>query len=259
MSRKNNILGFSLVELPRTGVEPFQILQKHNGNKVEKIGKLYELFPPNDIALPAIEIQKTPNNISDKFSLNLNLEAKIKLFNGLYRKFAKVESSAKFGEEDEFMIIAENAAIKEVASLNGLNNYINDAKLKADITNYESPLKKGNIFVITSVLTCKKFAITLASKKSLGIGADSEIKDIASLKASLERSKVAERSIFHEGEDDLVIGFKAHKLRYDKSFWQSKDKAKYSLIPADHIGVLSDENLPVELLATESGSVVFVD
>ncbi len=259
MSKTNEILGFTLIELPQTGITPFQLLHKHDNNKVEKICKLNELFPRNNISLPTIGKRKTPNNISDKFSLNIDVQAKAELFSRLYSNLAGADFSANINTEDELMIIAENAVIKEVKSLNQLNNYINDAKLTADLSNYEKPLKKGNIFVITSILTCKKFAITLADRNSFGIGAKAQIKDIASLKASVDMLKLKEKLIVHSGEEDLVIGFKAHKLKYEKKFWQLKDKARYSLIPADHIGVLSDENLPVEALTSPSGSVMFID
>ncbi len=258
MPNNNKIFGFNFVELPRTGIKPFQLLQQYKNNKVSTINLLSELFPHNTLSLPAIKKQKTPNNISDKFKLNLNLEAKVKLFNGLYRKFAKADASAKFSKEDEFVIVAEDAIIKEITSLNQLNNYINDAKLTPDLTNYEKPLKKGNIFIITSIIMCKKFAILLANKNSLNMNTGTEIKDIASLQSSVDISKIREKLIVHSGEEDLVIGFKAHKLRYDKKFWQSKDQAKYSLIPTDYIGVLRDEDLPVEALSTESGTVEFV-
>ncbi len=259
MSRKDNILGFNLVELPRTGIKPLQLLHKYNKNKVEKIGTLLELFPRNTLSLPAIKTQKTPNNISDSFSLNMDMQAKMELFSRMKYYFKGAKLSAEANINDEFMIVAENGIIKEISSLHQLNNYINDAKLTANLTNYEKALKKGDIFIITSLLTCKKFAITLVDKKRLGLHADTEISNIASLKAGLERSKATERLIVHEGEDDLVIGFKAHKLRYDKKFWQSKDQAKYSLVPVDHIAVLSDEHLPVEAFTTENGCVLFAE
>lgn len=260
--------GFNLVLTPKENIAPFQVFSRNESGiwawvkdvfvtpvVDDTSASLNELFL-SDGALPTVKEGAISNDIKGTKSSDLEADAGVELL----LNFLKLPLSEQT-DELKLKVQATLKSLKKVsfsiggdaklrsASHVGLDSYLSSAEIKKTVGNtFKDMIDNNQLFIVTDVLLSNSFSMNGSDDDSGNVTIDlPELKDILKGKIKGSFKDLDESGVSYEGENPMVVAFKAVRLLSKKD-----DKGKYTfkIKKSDAIAVRGEEDFPVELLET---------
>lgn len=210
-------LGYSIVRLPRAGINPLQILIR-KGNTLETLGELSTLLTSgSSIALPIIRTDVPAATISGQRSSDISIGVGLSILGSIIGAMG----GSKIGLEityDKARTIAFEYydVLSDSIEIAALDQYLSDADVNPFSRYVTQLLESDDVYVITSTIKSKKFHVEGRKKDKTGLEVSiPEIKGVVG--GNIKVSGQSERStkVTFEGTIPLIFGFKAVRLIYD--------------------------------------------
>lgn len=262
--------GYNLVVMPKPDILPLEVLVK-KGRRLERIGHIRDLFLQGDtMPLPQVgnDVQLV-KELQNQKSMGLNASIAIDILTNLFKALGKpkvmkqvkevADSGEKenkndgfkgstlntvFGNVDKF-VFSYRDVLENNINLIKLDAYLNDATLNEKAVAFTEHAKKNQLFIITSTLKSNSFSTEFIDNNnaSMEVGIPA-IKGVVGGNIGVKRDKEDTNKIVYEGEKNLIFGFKAVRLLYDKKTKLFKIKSANGVI------IRGEDDYPVEALQT---------
>ena len=206
---------YTAVRLPRTGIEPLQVLQKQ-GNDLIILGELRELMEPNSTPYPTISADKQAGFINGKSSRELKLAVGVSMLGNLIGAMTgtKLKLNPAFGPARSMSYQFDDVMMKDVNQIE-LSKYLGTSRLAAGLDSIKLLVEAGELFVITSVIKSKKFTATAQDANGASVPIDVEVlKGMAGGSVNFKVERADESRVTFEGPDQLVFGIQAAQIEY---------------------------------------------
>ncbi len=267
--------GYNLVVMPKPDILPLELLVK-KGRRLERIGHIGDLFLQGDtMPLPQVggDVQLV-KELQNQKSMGLNASIAIDILTNLFKALGKPKvmkqvkeianggekEAAKeknndgfkgstlntvFGNVDKF-IFSYRDVLENNINLIKLDAYLNDATLNEKAVAFTGHAKKNQLFIITSTLKSNSFSTEFVDNNnaSMEVGIPA-IKGVVGGNIGVKRDKEDTNKIVYEGEKNLIFGFKAVRLLFDKKTQLFKIKSASGVI------IRGEEDFPVEALQAD--------
>lgn len=227
--------GYSTVALPRAGITPLQLLVKDKKTLISLEGSIDLLFEA-DIA-PKPILDNVVASFNGQKALELDTTAGLNFLSGIFEALkiqgASLKADATFDKAHKFTFSFVDVREDKVNLLD-LDNFISGAIPSKDGFNtYMEKLLDSDLYVISHVLKCKTFAIDITDENNQKIDAEAAFSKLGEGTFKIERNV---DNGFHLIPDasglEMVFGFKAQRIIYDKpkwfEFWK-KEEAKFKI------------------------------
>jgi hypothetical protein len=243
--------GFSYLSLPRSDINPLDLLVKTGAGKVHYMGaSIADLFIPVNAAMPKIKKNlRLPDNISGEEMLDVKVESEFGVLKGLADILHGGGSiNYNLDKSSKYMFTLKDARLDNI-NMVFLDFFINDAALNDKAKTFADLLLHNDIFVIYETLKSNAFELGAQSSAEMGIGNNVSVDNMAQLNASIDRSAKHGLAQSYNGKETLVVALKAAQILYKKSWWWNKKEANYHLKVSENIKeVKGPDDYPVDAL-----------
>ncbi len=250
-------LGYNSVALPRSDIQPLELLSRENGHLSPLNSPLELLFEADAAPLP-LPAPGTPDIIGRK-TFEFGLKAGFSFLDGLFRKIgldgSKLQAQADGGHSYKVAFSFEEIAEEKVGLLD-LDNFLTGAiPREKEFRTYMERLKKSELYVITSVLASSTFFLKIEDANGRSLDLETTLQGAAEAKVAVNRSKNNGFSIFREEGPPLVFAFKAVQILYDKArwfeFWKAGE-ARFRIKNQEGLTLKGISDFPVRLLEPDA-------
>lgn len=235
--------GYNLVSLPKSGIAPLLLLYKVDNDVSSAESPLTKLFPSEDIAPPAIQVDKDVMPIIGSAEATFDGKSGISFLNSLLEKLHLGKANAKINLNDQDTLTFSFQDIKEDSiDLLSLDEFITNTPPDMKRFNaFGEKLKKSELYIVTAVLKSTSFSIKITDKSGENVDVEAKIKGILETNVNVTRAKNNSVRLAHKDKQvPLIFAFKAQRIIYDKpSFWSNKP-ATFKIINQPDV-VLRDE------------------
>jgi hypothetical protein len=219
-----NNLGYNVVLLPRTGIEPFDVLGK-DGKQVERLGPLSQIWT-SSVALPPLNPPQTAVGINGQKTAALDLSVGLKfLSNVLAAMGASVpQLSLAYKNAKKVQFSFTDVQVVGVDPF-ALGNHLGAGTLHSDnpfVTRYFTD-DDTDAFIITEVLKSK--TITAAAQASDSTGAEVDVPVIQSAvgaKVAIAQTGSETAELTYTGSQLLTFGHKIFRIEFINGRWAIK-------------------------------------
>lgn len=244
-------LGYITVLNPSSEIKPLQLLVQSRGANVSSLNaSITDLFKPRDVAPPVPSKNITlVNQVQSNEILQLSAQTNFDFILGLLNR---IKGKVDFDRSSTVNIHFE-ALMKNIINVIALDAFINDAIPNEASRSFIQRLKEGDVYVITEVI--KTPSLTMSFSKGQQITADQHATfAIGNGQVVMDTEKNTNKTLSYSGQEYLVIGIKACKIRYDKPGFFSKGPSYFRLLDVtNQPRFKSDEEfLPANFLAAEA-------
>jgi hypothetical protein len=209
--------GYSVIRLPRTDIQPLQVLVKED-TRLSRLGDLVTILRPGArIGLPKLKENVAAANVSGERTRDLSIGVGLSILGSVI--------SAMGGSKLGLDVTYKNAktatfefadVLEDRVDLADVDQYLSDADISAFSTHAAQLLEADSVYVLTSTIKSKKFIVQ--AKQSSGVPVEVQVPEIqqvvgASVKVSVEQQMSSK--IAYEGALPLVFGFQAARLFYE--------------------------------------------
>jgi len=214
--------GWNVVRLPRTGLEPLQLLYRYKDD-LTKLGELASVITNNGSSpLPskkqsnAAQIEKERTS-ELKIGIGLSILASIvSLFGGNGDQL-----KTKYGGSASLSFGYDNVTQEEI-SIADLDVYLKNSDVNASSGYMDQLLDMDEVYIITAVLKSNKINVSAKDSKGLDVKLSlPEIKGVIGANVAVSRKSELSSEISYEGTNTLVFGFQVIQLIYDKGSYIS--------------------------------------
>jgi hypothetical protein len=241
-------LGYNAVLLPREGIVPLNILVKRQ-RKLNEVGTIGDLIKNTDRDLPRITSDLQTANFSKEWSSSVDVDAGIdflsNIFSGLGIGIDKISLENAFKRTKKMSFSFEDVREDKIREID-LERYIVSGNVDPDSRVFKKKLFQDDLYVITSILKSKTFSVSSKTET------DNEAKiDVPVIEQLLEgnlsvTTDTDKSSVMKcEGEKDLIFGFRAVQLIYDKN----------ELADLKNTNIVMRSDVELKLLDSETGFV----
>jgi hypothetical protein len=215
-----NKFGYNVVRLPRTGIEPMDVLGKRGS--LERLGRLSSVWkttsPEPAVSRPArmadIEGQK-----SDRLELSIGLKLLSNVLQGLGAAVPSLDTAFQQARKVQFQFA--NVTSTSISPLDA-GNYLASGDL--DTSN---PLvapyfleDDGDAFLIVDVLKSDTVIVHATNDKNVEVKVDvPALKQLVSANGTVKTSGASESVITFEGRTPITFGFKAFAIGFANGRW----------------------------------------
>lgn len=202
-----------MVRLPRTGIEPLDILGR-SGNQVVDLGSIKTVWDSKKV-LPNNPIENTAANISGKrtsrLDVSLGLSILDDIFNGMGVSFPKIKEAYQKASFIEFMFNDVSAPQYEPLEV---GEYLAKGYLSTDnpVVKHYLLDDKNQAYLITEVLKSNEITVLAYDEHGNEIDTDIDlIKSGVGGSVSVKNGNTKTSSIAYTGNTKLTFGFKYFK------------------------------------------------
>lgn len=265
--------GFNLVSTPRPDIVPLQILAK-SGRRLEQVGHLKDLFVRgNSVSMPrksrdtyiAKELQNQKTlGIKSQLGIDIlkNFLKPMKDKNKDKGKTPKKKDKANDGTNnftmgfgivfenvDKFIFSYQNVYQNDVNIIR-LDEFINDARPNYKAKAMVEKMKKNQLYIVTATLKSNSFSTEFVDKNNASINVGiPQIRGVIGGEIGLGYDKENSNKIVYENDKQLIFGFKAVKILFDK------ETRNFSLKSSKGIVLRDEEDFPTEAYLPKSAFV----
>jgi hypothetical protein len=234
--------GYCLVKYPKSDLQPLRIFEKSNIGLTDA-GNLKDIFEESDQPIPSIHKNKPRADISNIQSAFINFNTG---FNFL-KDFLQAMSCLTIGLD-----LAFNKANAIQFEFNNVKeDYLEPAKLDIYLRNtptkesgYIAKMKDEKIYIITSVLKCESFTISLQDKSKSFVKVElPEIKDIIKGDVKLTTKGDNTEKVSFDGEVSLAFAAKLHQVLFIEN--------NFTLKPVEGKVLKSEDDFPGNVYTTD--------
>ena len=248
--------GYNVVRLPRTGLNPLQVLARQ-GTNLQPLGVLSMLVESDELP-PAIVPDTTVSNLggndlhSGSVSVDLGLGFLGNILAAIGSSNAGLESVACGADTLRYTF---RDLRQDAVAIAELDRYLGRARVHPDARQMCRLLEQDAIYVTTTTLKCSTLNIEVVTKpgKSLAL-------DIPAIQGQVEgrvvvTSESESRAVLtYHGVESLVFGFQAVQLEY-----RGGDYRGFRIVEPGTVAMRSVEAAPVEQPAESDPSLVVFD
>lgn len=209
--------GYSVIRLPRTDIQPLQVLVKEE-TRLTRLGDLATILRPGTkIGLPRLKENVAAANISGERTHDLSIGVGLSILGSVIGAMGGSKLGLDVAYKNAKTAVFEfTDVLEDRVDLADVDQYLTEADISAFSTHAAKLLEADSVYVMTSTIKSKKFIVQ--AKQSSGVALDVQIPEIqkvvgGSVKVSAERETSSK--ITYEGAQPLVFGFQAARLFYE--------------------------------------------
>lgn len=234
--------GYCLVKYPKSDLQPLRIYEKSNIGLTDA-GNLKDIFEKSDQPTPSIRKNKPRADISNSRSAFIDFSIGFDFL----KDFLQAMSCPTIGLD---------VALKKASSIQFEFNNVTEDSLepsKLDIylrntatkdSGYITKMKDGDIYIVTSVLKCESFTISLQDKSKSLLNIElPEIKDVIKGKVKLATKGGNNEKVSFNGEVSLAFAAKLHQVLYKEN--------KFTLKPIEGKVLKGEDDFPGSVYLTD--------
>jgi len=207
--------GYNIVRLPRTGIEPLQILSRRSSN-LDILGDLKTVMQPGP-ALPGVTRDQTTATVAGRQARTGALEAGIGLgflssiIKALGGQTVDLEGKYSGARSVNFSFLDVTQDSVQVAAL---DQYLAQAGLDPNSRHIGRLFQSDGLYVLTATLKSKRVKVEAvrSSRGELGLELP-QIQGLVGGNVKVSQGAEGNSSLIFEGEQPLIFGFQAVQVR----------------------------------------------
>jgi hypothetical protein len=224
---------YNVVRLPRTGLEPLQVLKK-SGNDLEKIGDITDLFVSGNAPLPEISPDRLAPFINGRRTRNLNLNVGLSILGGIIGALggSKLGASVGFNRASTLVFEFNDVKMNEVDQLK-LSRYLTAARVDPAAGPFAVDLEDDKLYVITNTIKSRKFTTEVQAASGANLSVDVPvIQEAVGGSVSVKREGTDQSKVTFEGDTPVVFGFQAVRMLFERGAFKG-----FKTVKADEAGM----------------------
>jgi hypothetical protein len=209
--------GYNVIRLPRTDIQPLQVLVKED-TRLTRLGDLATILRPGtQVALPRLKENVAAANISGERTRDLSIGVGLSILGSVIGAMGGSKLGLDVTYKNARTAAFEFAdVLEDRVDLADIDQYLTDADISAFSSHAAQLLEADSVYVMTSTIKSKKFIVQ--AKESSGTPIEIQIPEIqktvgGSVKVTSARE--ASSKVAYEGPQPLVFGFQAARLFYE--------------------------------------------
>jgi hypothetical protein len=213
--------GYNPVRLPRADIKPLQLLAK-SGKDLSRLGPINSVLE-SSTALPSVHADVTAANIEVRNSGFLRTGLGLSILGAFLKALGAdgLELDAEFKNAHRLVLHFDDI-LEDRIDVSDLDSYLTDADMNPKSRYAADLLVSDGVYVITSVLKSKSFAVEAISKSGGGVDIKADaIQQVVGAKVGVHGGKENKSSVTFEGSTYLGFGFQAVRLLYDNGGYTS--------------------------------------
>jgi hypothetical protein len=216
-----NRFGYNVVKVPRTGVEPMDVLGKDES--MQRIGRLSSVWKTSSLE-PKINPPSTAADVNGQKSDNLDLSVGLKVLANVLSAFGAAVPSLGFAYKHARKVQFGLANVISV-SVDPLEvgNYLASGDLDTlnDVAAHFFTEDDAQAFVITEVLKSDTVVVTAKSNSGTEVKVDiPAIQQAVGINIGVNTSGSDDVSVTYKGRMAVTFGFKAFAIAYVDGRWR---------------------------------------
>ena len=240
--------GYSVIRLPRTDIQPLQLLVKED-TRLTRLGDLVTILKPgSSVALPRIKENLPAPNVSGERTRDLSIGVGLSILGSVIGAMGGSKLGLDVGYKSAKTATFEFAdVIEDRVDLADVDQYLTDADISPFSSHAAKLLEADSVYVLTSTIKSRKFIVQ--AKEANGVPIEVKIPEIQHLvggSVKVSTAKDATSKIAYEGAQPLVFGFQAARLFYENGRYT----AFKAMAPGE--GALERRTVGADYLVTES-------
>ncbi|HLZ87147.1 MAG TPA: hypothetical protein VKQ52_07905 [Puia sp.] len=219
-----NLAGFCLLALPNPQIQPLSILTSKDKSHAETTNvDIKNIFVDNTEPLPRPTMDAAIlKDASRSVVVELSVEGNANLLQHLL-SFLKLSATFKLEKSRSIMVRLENARKTGVNEFD-LDAFVNSAKASQKSETFLEMLNKNELFVVTDIIKCKKYAFEYSDNKvtSAQLKVDTPLDGGGN--AGVHTTNSAKEDMTYEGDEDITLAVKAYRILYNHDKKTGRDK-----------------------------------
>jgi hypothetical protein len=209
--------GYSVIRLPRTDIQPLQVLVKED-TRLTRLGDLATILRPGpQVALPRLKENVAAANISGERTRDLSIGVGLSILGSVIGAMGGSKLGLDVTYKNARTAAFEFAdVLEDRVDLADVDQYLTDADISAFSSHAAQLLEADSVYVMTSTIKSKKFIVQ--AKESSGTPIDIQIPEIQKIvggSVNVTAAREASSKVAYEGPQPLVFGFQAARLFYE--------------------------------------------
>jgi hypothetical protein len=203
-----NDLGFNVVRLLRTGIEPLQLIGRQNG-ATGVLGELSQLVESSTKPLPKVTANLTAANINGQQTDALDAALGVHLLGSFIGAMGgKLGLKASYSQARSLTFTFNDVTLDRVLALD-VGQYLQSAAVNADnVVLREYVLGNGDLFLITEVIRSTSFSVSAESKSGSQLEVEvPAIQDIVGGDVKVTGDGTKASVVTYSGKLPLAFGF----------------------------------------------------
>lgn len=217
-----NRFGYNVVRLPRTGIEPLDVLGRAAGS-MERLGRLEQMWD-SSVAAPTPKAPEKTVKVSGKRSNEVHLSIGLKVLEPILSGLGASTAPGLRSAYRKAKKVVFTFADTDVVGIDPLvvGKYLTAGDLDSDNPVVESYFgdEEKSAFLIWEVLKSK--AITVSALDSSGAEVDLDVPAIQQAvggEVKVKTANEAKGELTYEGETAITFGFKCSEIAYVDGEW----------------------------------------
>lgn len=235
-----NRIGYNVIRLPRTGMDPLQVLGCERGKSPEPLGTLRTVWS-SQIAVPPVQ-EGDAASVSGQSTNEIKLSVGLKILEGVLGAMGasvpQVKTSYSRAKTVRFEF--KDPQIRKIDPLI-VGNYLAAGDLKDNNPVVERYLfeDQTQAFIVTEVLYSKSIRVVALESSSVGAEVDVKaVQDSIGANVDVKSNSSDEGDLVYTGKSALAFGYKAHEIAFDGVHWSVR-----RLYPSKDGALLADAKI----------------
>jgi hypothetical protein len=208
--------GYSVIRLPRTDIQPLQVLVKEEA-RLTRLGDLATILRPRgQIALPRLK-ENVAANISGERTRDLSIGVGLSILGSVIGAMGGSKLGLDVSYKNAKTAAFEFAdVLEDRVDLADVDQYLTDADISAFSSHAAQLLEADSVYVMTSTIKSRKFIVQAKEANGFPIEIHvPEIQKVVGGDIKISAAREASSKIVYEGPQPLVFGFQAARLFYE--------------------------------------------
>jgi hypothetical protein len=209
--------GYSVIRLPRTDIQPLQVLTKE-GTRMTRLGELARILKPGStIALPRLKENIPAANVSGERTSELSIGVGLSILGSVISAMGGSKLGLDVGYKNAKTATIEfTDVLEDRVDLLDVDQYLGDADVVPFSNHAAQLLEADAVYVLTSTIKSQKFIVQAKENNGTPIAVQiPEIQGVVGASVKVSTAKESSSKIVYEGAQPLVFGFQAARLFYE--------------------------------------------
>lgn len=216
-----NNLGYNVILLPRTGIEPLDILGRDKGS-IERLGALTQMWS-STIAAPEPGLPQTAVGINGQKTASLNLDVGLKFLSNVLGAMGALMPQLNFAYKKATRVEFSFTDVRTIGvDPLVLGNYLSAGTLSSNnpfVRRYFDD-DETDAFVITEVLKSNSITAKAQADETTGVAVDlPAIQMAVGAKIAVSQTSSETTELTYTGDQLLTFGHKVFKIEFNDGAW----------------------------------------
>jgi hypothetical protein len=239
-----NNLGYNVILLPRTGIDPLDVLGRDSGS-IERLGKLEQMWS-SSVAAPDPGPPQTAAGINGQKTAALNLDVGLKFLSNVLGAMGAVLPQLNFAYKSarkvEFSFT--DVRVAKVDPL-ALGNHLAAGNLSSNnpfVRRYFED-EDTDAFIITEVLKSQSITAKAQTDTDVGVAVDvPAIQAAVGAKIGVSQTTSQSTELTYTGPELLTFGHKVFKVEFNNGSWSVRGQKPASDVAFSTPGMTEDDS-----------------